>query len=196
MAELPLKIVSGGQTGADRAGLDFAIEQSVEHGGWCPAGRRSEDGPIDSRYNLKETPNYGYEQRTEWNVRDSDATILFNRGSSLSAGTALTLRFCQRMERPFTIVRVPVGSDDAAIEHAACEVAEMLVRHGPTTLNIAGNRERTTPGITQFVRSVLASAWAKVPSMQQEVMPQHVQGALFGDEMHRPGVGPGRKGRR
>src|SRR5512139_1952957 len=66
------KIVSGGQTGADRAGLDFAIEHGIPHFGWCPKGRKAEDGSIDWRYDLKETPSSDYPQRTEWNVRDSD----------------------------------------------------------------------------------------------------------------------------
>jgi len=72
------KIISGGQTGADRAALDFAIERGMPLGGWCPAGLKSEDGPIDRRYQLKETPSIGYVQRTEWNVRDSDGTVVFS----------------------------------------------------------------------------------------------------------------------
>jgi hypothetical protein len=69
-------IVSGGQTGADRAALDFAIEHGIQHGGWCPKGRRAEDGTIDARYQLKERPGTEYDQRTEWNARDSDGTRL------------------------------------------------------------------------------------------------------------------------
>ena len=69
-----ITIVSGGQTGADRAALDFALEFGIEHGGWCPRGRRAEDGVIDERYGLTETPSHRYDQRTRWNVRDSDAT--------------------------------------------------------------------------------------------------------------------------
>ncbi len=64
-----LKIVSGGQTGADRAALDFAIAHGIPQGGWCPKGRKAEDGPIPDRYQLKETPSDNYAQRTEWNVR-------------------------------------------------------------------------------------------------------------------------------
>jgi hypothetical protein len=72
-----ITIVSGGQSGADRAALDWALEHSVECGGWCPKGRKAEDGPIDPKYPLKETPSASYLQRTERNVRDSDATVLF-----------------------------------------------------------------------------------------------------------------------
>ncbi|MEX0610513.1 MAG: putative molybdenum carrier protein, partial [Pirellulales bacterium] len=71
-----ITIISGGQTGADRAALDFALEHEIAHGGWCPRGRLAEDGPIAPRYNLQETPSRKYSQRTEWNVRDSDATVI------------------------------------------------------------------------------------------------------------------------
>ena len=70
------KIVSGGQTGVDRAALDVARELSLACGGWCPRGRRAEDGAIPARYPLVETPRAAYPQRTEWNVRDSDATLV------------------------------------------------------------------------------------------------------------------------
>ena len=77
MRILPERIVSGGQTGADRAALDWAIERGIPHGGWCPRGRRAEDGRIDRRYALRETPAHDYQQRTRWNVRDSDGTLIF-----------------------------------------------------------------------------------------------------------------------
>ena len=70
------RVVSGGQTGVDRAALDVAIALGFAHGGWCPAGRLAEDGPIDARYPLRETPSADPSQRTEWNVRDSDATLV------------------------------------------------------------------------------------------------------------------------
>jgi len=72
------KIVSGGQTGADRAALDWAITHGIPHGGWCPKGRRAEDGPMDGRYQLQKTPTANYVQRTEWNARDSDDTVVFS----------------------------------------------------------------------------------------------------------------------
>ncbi len=76
------KIMSGGQTGADRAALDFAIGHGIKHGGWCPKGRRAEDGAIDARYQLKETPSANFVQRTEWNTRDSDGTVVFSIGEN------------------------------------------------------------------------------------------------------------------
>src|SRR5829696_9190550 len=98
---LPVKeIVSGGQTGADRAALDWAIEHGLPHGGWCPQGRRAEDGRIASRYHLKETPGTQYAQRTEWNVRDSDGTVLVTLDHRLSGGTRQTLEFARRHKKP------------------------------------------------------------------------------------------------
>src|ERR1051326_9418797 len=81
------KIVSGGQTGVDRACLDFAIKHRIRHGGWCPRGRLAEDGRIPARYKLKETPRASYAQRTESNVRDSDATVIFSISPRLRGGT-------------------------------------------------------------------------------------------------------------
>ena len=84
-----ITVVSGGQTGADRAALDWALTHGVECGGWCPKGRKAEDRPIDLKYPLKETPSESYIQRTEWNVRDSDATILFSIRPTLGSQSCL-----------------------------------------------------------------------------------------------------------
>ena len=78
------RIVSGGQTGADRAALDIAIRHGITHGGWCPKGRRAEDGPISCQYALTETPSEQYIQRTEWNVRDSDGTVVFTLNTDVT----------------------------------------------------------------------------------------------------------------
>jgi hypothetical protein len=88
-------IVSGGQTGADRAALDWALARGVECGGWCPKGRKAEDGPIDPKYRLKETPSAAYLQRTEWNVRDSDGTVLFSIEPTLTGGSLKTVDFAR-----------------------------------------------------------------------------------------------------
>ncbi len=84
------KIVSGGQTGADRAALDWAIEHKADHAGWCPKGRKAEDGSIPDHYQLNATPTANYLQRTEWNVRDSDATAIFTIKEQLSGGSKRT----------------------------------------------------------------------------------------------------------
>ncbi|SVA67282.1 uncharacterized protein METZ01_LOCUS120136, partial [marine metagenome] len=94
------KIVSGGQTGADRAALDWAIANCIPHGGWCPVGRLAEDGPIDTLYNLQETPKADYLQRTEWNVRDSDATVIFSLKPNLTGGSLATMKLAAEHVKP------------------------------------------------------------------------------------------------
>ena len=102
----PIKIVSGGQTGADRAALDWALSHNVECGGWCPKGRKAEDGPINAKYPLKETPSVAYIQRTEWDVRDSDATVLFSIEPTLTDGSLRTMEFA-RSTANRTCISVP-----------------------------------------------------------------------------------------
>src|SRR4029077_925972 len=95
------KIVSGGQTGADRAALDWAIARGIPHGGWCPKGRRAEDGIIAPSYKLHKTPSIHYVERTEWNVRDSDGTIIFTVRTTLSGGSLKTAEFARKYGRPW-----------------------------------------------------------------------------------------------
>src|SRR5436189_4749506 len=90
------KIISGGQTGADRAALDFALAHGLAHGGWCPRGRLAEDGALEERYELRETPDAEYAQRTEWNVRDSDGTVIFSIAAGLTGGSKLTAEFAAK----------------------------------------------------------------------------------------------------
>src|SRR6202011_5716034 len=89
-SSFPIRIVSGGQTGADRAALDWALQHNVPCGGWCPKGRKAEDGPINPKYPLKESSSVCYLQRTEWNVRDSDGTVLFSIAPILGGGSKKT----------------------------------------------------------------------------------------------------------
>jgi hypothetical protein len=95
-----LRIISGGQTGVDRAALDFAIAHGIPHGGWCPAGRKAEDGTIDLRYQLKETPSSNYVQRTEWNARDSDGTVVFSSAPLLTGGSKKTVELVEKWLAP------------------------------------------------------------------------------------------------
>ena len=112
------KIVSGGQTGVDRAALDVAQELGIPRGGWCPRGRLAEDGPIDARYPLEETPSSEYAQRTRWNVRDSDGTLVLTRASP-RGGTAFTLRCARRLHRPVLVVDLSLPSEPAALREWA-----------------------------------------------------------------------------
>lgn len=135
----PTKIVSGGQTGVDRAALDAAIALDIPHGGWCPRGRLAENGRIPSRYKLTETDSPHYAVRTERNVLDSDATLILCRGTP-SGGTELTLRLADQHRRPAMIVDL-----DAPI--VADEIHAWLTEYAVSTLNVAGPRESQSPGI-------------------------------------------------
>ena len=95
------KIISGGQTGADRAALDFAIEHGIPHGGWCPKGRLAEDGMIDQRYQLKETSTSNYPERTEKNIQDSDGTVIFTMTGKLTGGSKKTAEFSVEHQKPW-----------------------------------------------------------------------------------------------
>jgi len=144
------KIISGGQTGADRAGLDWAIKHGVPHGGWCPLGRRAFDGPLDAKYQLTETPNEGYLKRTRWNVRDSDATIVFTLAEEATGGSLKTLHFAQSLQRPY--LHLHAGMTDPAgelIRFLSSQLFEIQ------TLNIAGSNEGKEPGIYSWVMQVM-----------------------------------------
>lgn len=133
-----LFIVSGAQTGADRAGLDWAIASGLPHGGWCPKGRRCEDGLIPAMYVLQETPSPRYQQRTEWNVRDSDGTVVFTLTDRLDGGSRLTAELASKLSKPWLHFRPGV--------HTKC-LAQFVERHGVKRLNIAGKRESSSPGV-------------------------------------------------
>lgn len=144
-------IISGGQTGADRAALDFAIAHRLAHGGWCPRGRLADDGPIDLRYKLRETPSRRYAQRTEWNVRDSDATAIFSPSIDVQGGTALTLTLCRRLGKP----AIQLSSATVTIAEGAARLTDFLRAHRVERLNVAGPRASHSPEIGAFVEGVL-----------------------------------------
>jgi len=134
-----LKIVSGGQTGVDRAALDAAIYWGLPHGGWCPRGRRAEDGRIPARYQLKETEQRDYAARTERNVVDSDATLIVYR-DSLSGGTEFTYRMTCKHHKPCLRCDLNAPPDPY-------DVLTWLRQHLVAVLNVAGPREQSSPGI-------------------------------------------------
>jgi hypothetical protein len=133
------KIVSGGQSGVDRAALDAATAAGYMHGGWCPRGRRAEDGSIPGHYSLQETPRKEYRQRTEWNVRDSDATLVLVR-KRIKGGTLYTLRCLAEAGRPSLVI-------DPDRKERIGEVVRWLECFSVEVLNIAGPRASSDPHI-------------------------------------------------
>ena len=185
---LPATIVSGGQTGVDRAALDFAAERGYAMDGWCPKERRAEDGPIPARYPLRETPTRNYPERTAWNVRDSDGTLVLCRGA-LSGGTALTVECAENQRKPYFVIDLEVvrepeveasagdsggeGLGDAksgdgtrradpgsddAVAFLGAGLRDWLERHDIRTLNVAGPRESGAAGIYEEALQFLRSA--------------------------------------
>ncbi|MCI0335548.1 MAG: putative molybdenum carrier protein [Planctomycetes bacterium] len=158
-----ITIVSGGQTGADRAALDFALEHGMKHSGWCPRGRIAEDGEIPPRYELRETPSRRYSQRTEWNVRVSDATVAFTIAAQLAGGTALTISYAERLGKPSLHLSrdaLAISHGDAgAVNEAASRLLSFLHEHQIRTLNVAGPRASQEPLVADFVHDVLRQAF-------------------------------------
>lgn len=147
------KIVSGGQTGVDRAGLDAAMEAGILVGGYCPKGRLAEDGLVPYKYPLTEMASRSYTARTEKNVVESDGTLILNVGS-LTGGTKKTAEYAGKHAKPFLVIQL----DE---QPAPDTVTQWLDRHDIFTLNVAGPRESKFPqGIYQqallFLRAVLS----------------------------------------
>lgn len=143
-------VVSGGQTGADRGALDFAIEHGYTHGGWAPHGREAEDGLIPLKYQLLVLDHGGYRQRTRRNVEDSDGTLIINRGD-LDGGTLATQVFAQRLNKPHLVVQL----DHGVTAEVVASVIEWAQRNDIKTLNVAGPRESKRPGIYSLTRELL-----------------------------------------
>lgn len=146
------RLVSGGQTGVDRAALDAGFALGIPLGGWCPAGRWAEDGSIGRRYPLVETPAADPAQRTEWNVRDSDGTLVLVERRP-RGGTALTVQIALRLGRALLVVDL-AGRPDVHSARAWLRSEQIAV------LNVAGPRESQCPGIYfrafRFLRMLLA----------------------------------------
>lgn len=150
-----LKIISGGQTGADQGGLYAAESLGIETGGWIPFGWRTEDGAMPglARFGLKQHPFSGYHHRTRLNVRDSQATVIF--GDIEEAGSKLTMNICIEFKRPFNHIEVTSPfRKDARI----AMFQDWLKRYNVEVLNVAGNRESKNPGIQRWVHDFLIAA--------------------------------------
>lgn len=148
-----VRILSGGQTGVDRAALDFAIAQQIPHGGWCPAGRRAADGVLDARYQLMETESSGYRQRTKRNVLDADATLIIYR-DRLEGGSLLTRDLAAGHGKPLLLcnLHAPAEEQLAAWQNGGAS-------HAITVLNIAGPSEARCPGIYMQTYTLLTLFW-------------------------------------
>jgi hypothetical protein len=150
-----LKIISGGQTGVDRAALDVAMSLGLPCGGWCPAGRRSEDGVIPDHYPLVETRSPEFHVRTQRNVETSSATLVLTRGTP-TGGTRYTVEIAASIRRPCLVIDVSARTRD----HVA-DVARWLGAVSPRVLNVAGPRESGAPGIAAETTRILTEALLK-----------------------------------
>ncbi len=162
MAAAPVleRIVSGGQTGVDRAALDAALEAGFPCGGWAPKGRMAEDGAIPRRYPLDECSIAGYEERTRLNVRDSDATLVLTRGrppEDMEGGTGLTIEWASRLSKPTLVVDLGEPWDSEGI-------ADWLQGERVKVLNVAGPRESTAPGIGAEAAAVMKAVLEHFPA--------------------------------
>jgi hypothetical protein len=149
------KLISGGQTGADIAALDVALKHNFPHGGWCPKGRRSEDGPIPARYNVFETPSASYLQRTERNVRDSDGTVVFTLAAKVTGGSLRTIEFARKHGKPC----IHIASQGGFFDDPALRLQKFVAEQNIKRLNVAGTRESKEPGIHRWVMQVLENAF-------------------------------------
>ena len=147
------RIVSGGQTGADIAALELALERGFPHGGWCPKGRRSLAGPIPDCFELRETPSDGYLQRTEWNVRDTDGTVVFTLSKNATGGSLKTIDYTRKHQKPC----LHLSQADPQLENFTHRLLDFIGEHDIETINVAGSRESKEPGIHNWVREVLDS---------------------------------------
>ena len=148
------RIVSGAQTGVDRAALDVALELGIPCGGWVPLGRIDERGRIPDRYpNLRETASADWDERTEANVRDSDGTLILSHGP-LTGGSAYTEEVAVRLGRP----HLHIDLSELPEEPAATAIRAWIDRDGVEVLNVAGPRASKDPGVRERVMAVLRQA--------------------------------------
>jgi GT2 family glycosyltransferase len=162
-----MKIVSGGRKGVDRAALDAAMSLGEAAGGWCPEGRLAEDGVIPPRYPLQELPGGGYPERTEWNVREADGTVIFHSGL-LEGGTKATAGFCAEMQKPCWLI----DASAAAPEEAVRQLAEFVRVNQIGVLNVAGPRASQWPRGYDFTRQTLGQLLRPAPKLSF-VVPAH-----------------------
>jgi predicted Rossmann-fold nucleotide-binding protein len=146
-------LISGGQTGVDRAALDFALEHEIHCSGWCPMGRKAEDGEIPERYPLKQTNSRLYQHRTRLNVKDSDATLVINNKTG-SRGTALTIKTAQLYYKPVILI------EDTS-QKSLKKLLSWLKKYNPRVLNIAGPRGSESSEVYRLATEILTKTIKK-----------------------------------
>ena len=138
----------------DRAALDFALAHGIPHGGWCPRGRLAEDGALGGCYVLRETPEVDYPQRTKWNVRDSDGTVILTIARELTGGSALTRELAKAHGKPCLHLSQMTDRDAAPTL-----LREFIRRHGIKVLNVAGPRFSSEASAGDFAAKVFETMW-------------------------------------
>ncbi len=168
MAVFPSKLISGGQTGVDRAALDAAMEHGMDVGGWCPRDRRSEDGAVPIHYPLSETAARSYAVRTEWNVRDSDGTLILVL-NEISSGTRLTADAARSHGKPLKIEHLAAATGSGLLtgenstEEQAESVVDWIQRHKIRILNVAGPRGSSSKEIYPKARAFMKLVLERLP---------------------------------
>ena len=154
------KIISGGQTGADQGALDFALDNGIDAGGWCPKGRICESGAIPARYPVEEVTEDDYNFRTKLNVRDSDGTLVIIRDGFMEEGTHLTIDYCKELDKPYFLADVGVMSGRE--ESLLSALLIWFDEHQIAILNVAGNRESNSNGIQAETAGLLKKGLTKL----------------------------------
>ena len=149
-----MKIISGGQTGADRAALDFAIEFNIPYGGWVPKGRKTEDGRLPEKYMLQEMQTSDYSKRTEKNILAADGTLIVSHGR-LTGGSALTQFLAEKHKKP----SIHVDMNRMSIDDASEAVRIWFKKNQIENLNVAGPRASKDPAIYEATRRLLDSVF-------------------------------------
>lgn len=160
---VPIKIVSGGETGVDRGALDAAIALDIPHGGWCPKGRRAEDGRIPAKYKLQETSSRNHLNQTARNVYDSDATLIFTLGT-VSGGTKKTVEIARARGKDFYVCNLKSASPAQAVQSISTWLNNQIEQHkqvtpaAPFNLNVAGPRASRQPRLQKAATRILTQA--------------------------------------
>ncbi len=152
-----MKIISGGQTGADRGALEAALDLGIPYGGWVPRGRRAEDGRVPDYFDLQEHSDPGYPKRTWRNVQTSDATAIICKQPP-SGGSKLTIRYCRQNCKPFVMLDAERAVADP--ERARLQLLGWVLEVKPRLLNVAGSRESSVPGLQAAVRRIVIDMMA------------------------------------